>query len=208
VHSPGVEVSANSCPPISVWSYKSVPFEASGTKELLSTTLKPGEAIKIDPVKPGNFWLTFGINAPALFPPDNYLACQGPPYVTNSPQISLRILPNNIDFSKYYVDPTATGDNLVCNDTLTFDNVYQASLRTYSLLYPAMDAVFDLSDSATVTKNAPAILYVTDPANWMSSSYMPRTRDLSESRRDLLRAWCREVQPAGAPAARPARGSK
>jgi hypothetical protein len=75
VHSPGVEVSANSCPPISVWSYKSVPFEASGTKELLSTTLKPGEAIKIDPVKPGNFWLAFGINAPALF--NNHVLCFG-----------------------------------------------------------------------------------------------------------------------------------
>jgi hypothetical protein len=31
----------------------------------------------------------------------------------------------------------------------------------------------------------------------MSKRYMPRTRDMSASRRTLLQAWCRKVHPAG-----------
>ena len=30
-------------------------------------------------------------------------------------------------------------------------------------------------------------------SNWMSISYMPRTRDLSASRRTLIQAWCRKI---------------
>jgi hypothetical protein len=29
----------------------------------------------------------------------------------------------------------------------------------------------------------------------MSSDFMPRTRDVSASRRTLLQAWCRKVSP-------------
>ena len=44
-----------------------------------------------------------------------------------------------------------------------------------------------------MTAHAQAILEVTDPGLWMSIHYMPRTRDLSASRRTLLQAWCRKV---------------
>jgi hypothetical protein len=114
-----------------------------------------------------------------------------PPYITNAPSISLRILPNDEDFSGYYVDPAA--GEPVGNDRLTFDVVYQKVLRTYYLLYPIMNAVFPLNAEAEVARNARAILRVTDPTQWMSRGFMPRTRDMSASRRTLLQAWCRKV---------------
>ena len=129
--------------------------------------------------------------APAGYPPRSYSTFMNPPYLTNSPSISLRILPNYEDFSRYYVDPGAREP--VGNDLLTFDVVFAKVLRTYYLLYPAMDKVFPLNSEQDVAKNAQAILQVTNPALWMSIHYMPRTRDLSNSRRTLVDAWCRKI---------------
>lgn len=42
---------------------------------------------------------------------------------------------------------------------------------------------------------AGAIRQRIDPALWMSPDYMPRTRDLSQSRRTLLLAYCNMVCP-------------
>jgi len=116
-----------------------------------------------------------------------------PPFITNAPSISLRILPNDEDFSKYYVDPGA--DEPVGNDLLTFDVVYRKVLGTYYLLYPAMNQVFPLNSETDVTGQAKNgnILKATDPAIWMSIHYMPRTRDMSASRSTLLRAWARKI---------------
>jgi NADH:ubiquinone oxidoreductase subunit 4 (subunit M) len=76
---------------------------------------------------------------------------------------------------------------------LTFDVVFHKVLRTYYLLYPIMYSVFPLNSEAEVAQRAQGILRVTDPKQWMSKSYMPRTRDMSASRRMLLQAWCRKV---------------
>jgi hypothetical protein len=59
-------------------------------------------------------------------------------------------------------------------------------LRTYYLLYPSMNRVFPLNKESCVRASAAAIRDVTDPKIWMSIDYMPRTRDMSESRRKLL----------------------
>jgi hypothetical protein len=105
----------------------------------------------------------------------------------------MRILPNDEDFSQYYVDPNAPEP--VGNDLLTFDIVYAKVLRTYYLLYPAMNFVFKLNSETDVQQNAGGILERTDPKLWMSTQYMPRTRDMSASRRTLLQAWCRKFIP-------------
>jgi hypothetical protein len=81
----------------------------------------------------------------------------------------------------------------VGNAQLTFDVVYQKVLRTYYLLYPIMNLVIPLNSEARVATAARAILRMTDPKVWMSSQFMPRTRDMSASRRTLLQAWCRKV---------------
>jgi hypothetical protein len=83
----------------------------------------------------------------------------------------------------------------VGNEQLTFDVVYQKVLRTYYLLYPIMNIkAFPLNSEEDVARNAKAILQATDPKQWMSIHFMPRTRDMSASRRTLLQAWCRKVK--------------
>jgi len=198
VYQRGQELSADSCPPITLWQYRSIPLQTPGNAEPISTNFKPGQPIEADTSQPGNFLFTFGINdedtlAPAGYPPKNYTTFMNPPFITNAPSISLRILPNDEDFSKYYVDPGA--DEPVGNDLLTFDVVYRKVLRTYYLLYPAMNQIFPLNSEKDVTGQAKngSILKATDPAIWMSIHYMPRTRDMSASRSTLLRAWARKI---------------
>jgi hypothetical protein len=116
-----------------------------------------------------------------------------PPYVTNSPSISLRILPNGEDFSQYYKDPSA--EDPVANDHLTFEVLYEKVLRTYYLLYPVMIRYVRLNSEEDVAKNAQGILDTTERSLWMSIHYMPRTRDMSASRLKLLRAWRRKALP-------------
>ena len=196
VYRRGHALSPNACPPITIWQYRSIPLQAPGPAEPIATDLRPGQPIAVDTRQPGNVLFTFTINdgthpAPAGYPPASYGTFMFPPYVTNSPSISLRILPNDEDFSRYYVSPDA--EEPVGNPLLTFAVVYAKVLRTYYLLYPAMNQIFPLNDEQRVAQQAQAILRVTEPALWMSSHYMPRTRDMSGSRRRLLRAWCRKV---------------
>ena len=153
VYHRGRELRPAECPPITVWQYRSVPIQSPGDVESIATSLKPGEPIQVDTSQPGNFLFTFSIDDAAGFPPTSYNSFMGPPYITNAPSISLRILPNDEDFSGYYVDPSATQP--VGNDQLTFDVVYQKVLRTYYLLYPVMK-VFPLNSEAAVADNARA----------------------------------------------------
>jgi hypothetical protein len=197
VYHRGVELSPAQCRAITVWQYRSVPIQSPGDVESIATNFKPGQPLQVDTSQPGNFLFTFSIGATAGFPPQSYNTFMAPPYITNAPSISLRILPNDEDFSGYYVDPNAAAP--VGNDQLTFDVVYQKVLRTYYLLYPIMSLVFPLNSEPDVARKARAILQLTDPKQWMSSGYMPRTRDMSASRRTLLQAWCRKVL-AGSPA--------
>jgi hypothetical protein len=187
----GRQLSAGACPPITVWQYRSIPLQHPGNAVAIATELQPGQPIVVDTSQPGNFLFTFFIGSPAGFPPESYLTFMNPPYVTNAPSITLRILPNGEDFSEYYADPRA--EDPTGNDRLTFDVVYQKVLRTYYLLYPAMNQIFPLNSEQAVTTYAKAILQRTEKSLWMSTGYMPRTRDLSASRRALLRAWCRKV---------------
>ena len=199
VYHRGQELAGDACPPVTVWQYRSVPLQSPGVAEAINANLEPGQPIEVNTSQPGNFLFTFTINdagnpPPAGYPPRSYLTFMNPPYITNAPSISLRILPNGEDFSRYYVDPCA--EEPVGNDLLTFDVVFEKVLRTYYLLYPAMDQVFPLNSEKDVAAHAEAILEVTDPAMWMSIHFMPRTRDMSESRRTLLQAWCRKVLAA------------
>jgi hypothetical protein len=191
----GLELSAAECPPINVWQYRSIPLQAPGDAVSISSDFKPGQPIVVDTSQPGNFLFTFSVNEETSpnppFPPPSYSTFMNPPFITNAPSISLRILPNDEDFSQYYVDPGAADP--VGNESLTFDVLYEKVLRTYYLLYPVMIPYVQLNLEKSVRQNAQAILQTTDPSKWMTIDYMPRTRDMSSSRLNLLRAWCRKV---------------
>lgn len=185
VYHRGRELGPAECPPISVWQYRSVPIQCPGNVETLSTNFKPGQHLQVDTSQPGNFLFTFGIDAPAGYPPTSYNTFMLPPYITNAPSISLRILPNE-DYSQYYKNPKDPAP--VGNEKLTFKVVYQNVLQTYYLLYPVMNFLA-LNNATQVSASAKDILDATDPGKWMTSDFMPRTRDMSASRRTLLRAW-------------------
>jgi hypothetical protein len=94
----------------------------------------------------------------------------------------LRMLPFD-DYSK------------VADEDLTFDFIYQEILRYYHLIFPAMSKRLDMSD-ATIWNTPTAARYVlrmSDPELWEHFHYMPRTRDLSNCRRELLRRFCHKV---------------
>ena len=55
------------------------------------------------------------------------------------------------------------------------------------------DDYAQLPSAVAVVANAQAILDRIDPQLWMFKKFMPRTRDMSDSRRTLLQAWCRKV---------------
>src|SRR5216684_3826149 len=192
----GNPLAADKCPPITLWQYRSIPLQDPGNAVALNANLRPGDPIVVDTSQPGNFLFTFSIggpgnSTPASYPPQSYNTFMNPPYITNAPSISLRILPNDEDFSRYYVDPTV--DEPAGNDLLTFNVLYAKVLRTYYLLYPVMNQIIALNSEEAVTKYATAILKATEMATWMTPDYMPRTHDMSQSRRMLLRAWCRKV---------------
>ncbi|MDP9143495.1 MAG: hypothetical protein M3N43_02160 [Actinomycetota bacterium] len=196
VYRRGRELTGAERPTMTVWQYRAVPLQAPGDALPISTNFRPGDSLVVDTSKAGNRLFTFTINGPdnpppAGYPPKSYLSFMNPPFVTNAPQISLRVLPNDEDFSEYYVDPCA--EHPIGNARLNFDVVYAKVLRTYFLLYPAMNGVFALNDPKAVRPMAKKILARTNLDLWLSTNYMPRTRDLSESRRTLLQAWCRKV---------------
>ena len=69
----------------------------------------PGQTIAVDMSQPGDFLFTFTVEGQPVPPGISYYSTfANPPFITNWPQISLRILPN-VDFSQYFEDATADG---------------------------------------------------------------------------------------------------
>jgi hypothetical protein len=83
----------------------------------------------------------------------------------------------------------------VRDDELTLDFIYQTVFRYYDLITPAMSEALDLKDPSVWAMPSAAryVLLTTSPEFWASWQYMPRTRDLSRSRRELLRRFCNAV---------------
>jgi hypothetical protein len=81
------------------------------------------------------------------------------------------------------------------DEALTFDLIYQRIFRNYYLLLPAMNKRLDMSDASIFSHPTAAhyVLRMIDVSMWSSYDYMPRTRDLSSYRRDLLRRFCEKV---------------
>ena len=191
----GEELSAANAPPVTVWGYPTTPLGCCGPRETIDESFGPGRPLSICTSKAGTFLLTFGVagacGPTSGEPPHTYAHYIAPPFtvLTNRPAISARVLPNE-DFSACLEDGP---DGPVTKDSVTFDFVYRKTLRTYDLLFPAMAAIFPLKDESAVAAAAARILARTDLKMWRDPGYMPITRDLSESRRALLRAWCRRV---------------
>jgi hypothetical protein len=188
----GQELTPQGSPEITVWQYAQVPnqdqnnFKASK----LMSNYRPGTPLQVDTAQPGVFLFIFLIkDAPA---PKDAAEVD----LMNTPMINLRILPNNKDYSEYYQNPNVPEP--VGNDKLTFEVIFREVLRNYYLLYLGMNAVIPLNDPEQWddAEMARRMLQHTQKSWFASYGYMPRTRDLSETRRTLLHAWARKyLQP-------------
>lgn len=112
------------------------------------------------------------------------------------PILFVRILPNE-DYSRYYEEPSAAEP--VGNETLTFGVIYEKVFRNYHLLYPQMSKMVPLNDPQQWAgpDRARQLMTRLDAKNWRNFEYMPRTRDLSRSRRTLIEAWARRILSTG-----------
>ncbi|MBI5768072.1 MAG: hypothetical protein HZA93_09770 [Verrucomicrobia bacterium] len=110
----------------------------------------------------------------------------------NCDYATIRILPFN--------DYRGCTDAQINNWRFIYDNFF----GFYSVLYPVMSNVVpwgpdDAPNNPEDVKNfAAQMLMLTDPQMWMSTVYMPITRDLSGGKRELLRRWCVLQQQAPA----------
>ncbi|HEX4421926.1 MAG TPA: hypothetical protein VH165_28635 [Kofleriaceae bacterium] len=96
--------------------------------------------------------------------------------------LDLRILP--------YDDYSAVSES-----QLTWDYIYDEVFRYYHLIMPAMSQRLDLKDPTIWDTPTAAgyILRMTKTSLWGYYDYMPRSRDLSKYRRELLRRFCHKV---------------
>lgn len=172
--------------------YDSTPNQAPGPLTLLQNNYASGNAITFPTDGKGNRLITATYPGDPYPPAGNYAGFAG----NVSPLINLRILPNDRDYSQYYVP----GSNPpVGNAQLTFDVMYNEVLRNYYLLYPAMSLRIPLNDPSywTDAEMAGRLMQRISLEFWGKAEAMPRTRDLSESRRTLITAWCLKFfQPA------------
>jgi hypothetical protein len=88
----------------------------------------------------------------------------------------------------------------IADADLDYDAVYRHVFRYYALILPAMTKRLDMTvDGAGLWQTPTAARYLlktTGVDMWEHWAYMPRTRDLSATRRDLLRRYCRKILAA------------
>jgi hypothetical protein len=88
------------------------------------------------------------------------------------------------------------------NGPIDYATIYKHVLRYYALILPAMAKRLQMSANSADLWTSPTaaryLLRTTSPDLWNHWAYMPRTRDLSTTRRNLLRQFCRQIIDAGA----------
>ena len=93
-----------------------------------------------------------------------------------------------VDYSRY-IDPSNPNYT-----PPTFDVIYREIFKLFDIVYPIMGEIYPFTaevwNNATV---ANAVLHYTDPLMWRSILYMPRSRELSTSQLQLLRAWANYI---------------
>jgi hypothetical protein len=104
----------------------------------------------------------------------------------------------NLMFQEFFVDLRVLPYDdyaRIPREDLTWDLIYAEVFRYYHLIMPAMSRRLDLKDP-TIWETPTAASYLlrmTQPRLWGYYDYMPRTRDLSKYRRELLHRFCRKV---------------
>lgn len=94
----------------------------------------------------------------------------------------------------FRIFPAGTYDHLT-DIEIDFALIYREVLRYYHVIYPAMGRIFPLNDEQTLIDNAEGIRERMDPKLHDNWEYMPRTREMSAAKRNLLLKWLAKVAP-------------
>lgn len=80
------------------------------------------------------------------------------------------------------------------DDQVNWTNTYNEVLQTYSLVYPQMSRIRNLSNENVVAGMAEQILAATKyPDNFLWTMFMPVSREMSAGKRNLLQRFCVKV---------------
>ncbi|RAJ05473.1 hypothetical protein LX64_02631 [Chitinophaga skermanii] len=121
---------------------------------------------------------------PSITDPTKGPQCYSDIDVTNAFLLNLRVLPQDTEMLSVLNSP----------NPITWDYLYKNVLQNYHFLYPAMAVHLPFTEEAWSVPAAAS--YVRDrvsDAYWPTSTYMPRTRDLSVVRRGLITKWCNQI---------------
>ena len=153
----------------------------------------PGQNITIPTDTPGAFLLTIAPQGSTAAQVANILANP-----LTAPLISLRVLPNIEYIDLFTFD---TNGKPVAGPALNWQALYKEVFRNYYLLYPAMSKILPLNDpNQWIGPTLNTLLERVDTQAWNTLFNMPRTRDLSATRRWLVQAYCNKFVTASPPA--------
>ena len=114
------------------------------------------------------------------------------------PMINCRILPN-LEYSDYYTFDSQ--GKPVATEAMDWYALYGEVFRNYYLLYPGMSLVLPLNDpNQWIGPTLFGLSDRVDPSAWNTMSNMPRTRDMSATRRWLVQAYCNKFANQSPPA--------
>lgn len=114
------------------------------------------------------------------------------------PMINCRILPN-LEYSDYYTFDSQ--GKPVATEAMDWYALYGEVFRNYYLLYPGMSLILPLNDpNQWIGPTLFVLLDRVDPSAWNTMSNMPRTRDMSATRRWLVQAYCNKFANQSPPA--------
>jgi hypothetical protein len=111
------------------------------------------------------------------------------------PEPMQRILRSSLGyFACFRVLPDDRAYDALPDADLTWDTIYTAVLRYYSLLYPVMNFYINFDDEAATRAAARRIVEYIHPSLKENTIYMPITRDLSAGKWRLLERWAAKVE--------------
>ncbi|HXO19447.1 MAG TPA: hypothetical protein VOA87_05925 [Thermoanaerobaculia bacterium] len=162
--------------------------------ELLDALGNPLPEPPVLPVGPDGS-ATFGVTprrpgiATVVFLP--YLAGANPPPPPNLGK--LQQIPDS-----YVVVRALPFDNALFDmqpSEITWNFVYRHVLQTFNLVYPLMSLILNLGSETTVNQNAQAIEERTSLERFLTTSFMPITREMSAGKRYVLRQYLSNLPP-------------
>lgn len=186
-----------------LYQYRTTPIAASEYLGTIENFNPLTDNIEVDVTQAGNQRFILVPKNASFFPPTStptdpnsktiidFIA--NPNTGSNYLCFQVRVLPN-ADYSEYYTK-TAEGE-LIATDQLNYQVIFNEVFENYFVLYPSMSKEVSMGHNSNHWSNpsmARKLLERISINDFNSFAFMPRTRDVSRSRRELMEAWALKV---------------